>query len=307
VTASVGTALAEAARRLQGAGIEGAPHEARLLLASVLGVATASLVGYPERALTPGEGGRYELLIDRRARREPLTHILGRREFWGLSFRVTADTLDPRPDSETLIEAVLGELPDRQAPLRLLDLGTGTGCLLLALLSELPQATGLGVDCSAAALAVATANASDLGLAGRAAFRLGRWGEGLSGPFDLIVSNPPYIPSGDIGGLMPEVARYEPHLALDGGPDGLDSYRMLGAEIARLLTGTGLAALEIGLGQAPAVAALLAADGVAQATLRRDLAGHIRCLVFRKMAAVSERSGQFPPAKKTVGKRGVPV
>jgi release factor glutamine methyltransferase len=299
--------LAAAARRLQQAGIEAAPHEARLLLASVLGVATATLVAYPERALTPAEGGRYELLIDRRARREPLTHILGRREFWGLSFRVTADTLDPRPDSETLIEAVLGELPDRQAPLRLLDLGTGTGCLLLALLAELPQATGLGVDCSAAALAVATANASDLGLAGRAAFRLGRWSEGLSGPFDLIVSNPPYIPSGDIDGLMPEVARYEPRLALDGGPDGLDSYRMLGAEITRLLAGTGLAALEIGLGQASAVAALLATDGLVQATFRRDLAVHIRCLVFRKMAAVSERSGQSTPAKKTVGKRGVPV
>jgi release factor glutamine methyltransferase len=299
--------LAEAARRLRQAGIEAAPHEARLLLANVLDVATAMLVGYPERTLTPAEGGRYEALIDRRVQREPMTHILGRREFWGLSVRVTADTLDPRPDSETLIEAVLDEVPDRQAPLRLLDLGTGTGCLLLALLSELPRATGLGVDCSAAALAVARANAGDLGLAGRTAFRLGRWGEGLNGPFDLIVSNPPYIPSGDIEGLMPEVARYEPHLALDGGPDGLDSYRVVGADIARLLAKNGLAALEVGLGQASTVAPLLAADGLVQATFRRDLAGHIRCLIFRKIAAVSERSGQSTPPKKTVGKRSVPV
>jgi release factor glutamine methyltransferase len=307
VTANVGTALAEAARRLQRAGVEAPHHEARLLLAHMLGVETATLVGYPERALTPAEGGRYEALIDRRARREPLTHILGRREFWGLAFRVTADTLDPRPDSETLIEAVLGQLPDRQAPLRLLDLGTGTGCLLLALLSELPQASGLGVDCSAAALAVAEANAGDLGLAGRAAFRLGRWGERLSQPFDLIVSNPPYIRAGDIDGLMPEVARYEPRLALDGGPDGLDSYRVLAGDIARLLAGNGLAALEVGLDQAPAVADLGAAAGLGQATFRRDLAGHIRCLVFRKMVMVSERSRQSPPPKKTVGKRGVPV
>jgi release factor glutamine methyltransferase len=173
VSDSVGMALATAVRCLQQAGIEAAQHEARLLLATALGIEKAKLIAHPERPLVAAEQRRYGILIERRARREPLSHLLGRREFWGLSFRVTADTLDPRPDSETLVEAVLSELPNRRAPLRMLDLGTGTGCLLLALLAELPRAMGLGVDCSAAALAVAKTNSIELGLAERADFRLG--------------------------------------------------------------------------------------------------------------------------------------
>lgn len=278
---TAGELLSRTAAELRRAGIETHRMEARLLLAHALGVEPLAVVARPERRLSAAEAERIARMAERRARREPMAHITGRREFWGLSFRVTPDTLDPRPDTETVVEAVLAELADRQQPLRVLDLGTGTGCLLLALLSELPNATGLGLDASEGACAVARGNADALGLSRRAEVRLGDWGRGLDGLFDVIVSNPPYIPTDTVATLAPEVARHEPRLALDGGGDGLAAYRALAPDIARLLAPGGVAALEIGIGQAPAVGDIMQSRGLVVHAVRRDLAGTERCVVLR--------------------------
>jgi release factor glutamine methyltransferase len=219
-------------------------------------------------------------MLERRRQRQPASQILGTREFWGLEFAVSPEVLDPRPDSETLVSAALGGIGNRAAPLRVLDLGTGTGCLLLALLSELPNARGLGVDVSPAAIRVAEANCLRLGLSSRAELRIGNWGESLSERFDLIIANPPYLSSEDIAGLQPEVARWEPRVALDGGADGLDAYRKLMPEIARLLVNDGFAAVEIGWTQAAAVKAICQVAGLAVRSCVRDLAGRERCLVI---------------------------
>ena len=236
----------------------------------------------PERPLAPDAAARLELLVARRAARAPMAQILGRREFWSLDFTVTADTLTPRPESEEIVAAVLEALPARDAPLRILDLGCGTGCLLLAILSERPRATGLGIDISAPALDVAGRNAAALGFADRAVFAIGDWGASLSGTFDAIVSNPPYIASGEIAALAPEVARYEPRLALDGGVDGLDAYRRLAPDVERLIAASGVVALEVGAGQADDVSAIMGAAGLAFGGGRSDLAGHRRCVVFAR-------------------------
>jgi release factor glutamine methyltransferase len=274
--------LAGASARLAAAGIDGSMREARLLLQAAADIPIATQVAFPEREVEPAAVERLRDLLERRASREPMAHILGRREFWSLTFRVTADTLDPRPDSETLVEAVLGQTPDRSAPLRLLDFGTGTGCLLLALLHELPHATGLGIDISRAALQVAEENAAALGLGARASFRHGDWDEGIEPAFDIIIANPPYISSGDMAALQPEVALHEPHLALDGGPDGLACYRRLGPAAARLLSAGGLAALEIGEGQGESVVAIGQAAGLQHAVTATDLSAVPRCVLFRK-------------------------
>lgn len=276
---TVGSALAEVARRLAAAGIDETRREARLIVAAALGWQPMQVLGRPEAALDGTLRQRVLALADRRARREPLSRLLGYREFWSLRFALSPETFDPRPDSETLIEAALAALPDRAEPCRVLDLGTGTGCLLLALLSELPNAVGVGVDRSAAAVATARQNAQALGLSSRAQLLAGDWGAALGGAWDVILANPPYIPSGGIGSLMPEVARHEPRPALDGGPDGLDAYRALAPEISRLLAPAGLAFLELGLGQKAAVMALLAGVGLAMRATRPDLSGVDRCLV----------------------------
>lgn len=278
----IGAVLAGASARLAAAGIDGPMREARLLLQAAGAIPVATQLAFPEREVEPAAVERLMQLLERRAAREPMAHILGRREFWSLPFKVTADTLDPRPDSETLVQAVLGQMPDRSAPLRLLDLGTGTGCLLLALLHELPQATGVGIDISADALAVAEENAAALGLARRAEFRRGDWDEGIGPAFDVVISNPPYIPSGDIAGLQPEVARHEPRLALDGGPDGLACYRRIGPAAARLLTAGGLAAFEVGAGQDESVAAIGRTAGLGHLATVTDLSAVPRCVLFRK-------------------------
>ena len=277
-----GDLLKNGAARLANAGIDGAAREVRLLLQAATGIPIATQIAFPERMIAADAAARFDALLERRARREPMAHILGQREFWSLAFKVTADTLDPRPDSETLVQAVLEQVPDRSAPLRLVDFGTGTGCLLLALLHELPNAVGLGVDVSAAALAVATENANVLGLARRATFHRGDWDDGIESGFDIVLSNPPYIPSGDISGLQPEVAAFEPRLALDGGSDGLDAYRRLGPAATRLLVPGALAAFEIGIGQGDSVRRIMAAAGLRHIATARDLAGVERCLLFRK-------------------------
>lgn len=271
--------LHRAAERLTAAGIETARLDARLLLGEVLGLEPQTVFTRPQWEPSPAEQDRFDALLGRRLAREPMSHLLGRRGFWTLEFKVTADTLDPRPDTETVIEAVLDGLAERGRPRRILDLGTGTGCILLTLLTELGFATGLGVDKSPAALEVAGANAQRLGLAGRAAFSLGDWGAGLDERFDVIVSNPPYIPDGEIDALEPEVAMFEPRLALRGGPDGLDCVRSLAPQIARLLAPGGLAVLEVGMGQAGPAAALLAAAGLVPKGVRRDLGGVERCIM----------------------------
>jgi release factor glutamine methyltransferase len=265
-----------AARALRDMGIEDSRREAQLLLEHCAGPAG------DRRPLPADAAARLEALIDRRRNREPVSQILGQWEFWSLPFFVTSATLTPRPDTETLVQVALDLLPDRQASLRLLDLGTGSGCLLLALLHELPQAHGLGIDRSAEALAVAQRNAAALGLAARTRFALGDWAERLTESFDLIVSNPPYIPQDEIPRLMPEVSRHEPLIALDGGRDGLDCYRQLAPQIEARLSPGGLALLEMGLGQAPAAAAILAAAGLRPAGVRADLGGHDRCIIFTK-------------------------
>ena len=249
--------------------------DAELLLAHVLGEdRLAMLVG---RAGVPAEAvARFEALLARRRGHEPVAHILGEREFWSLPLRVTPDVLVPRPDSETLIAEALRHFAGRP-PGRVLDLGTGSGALLLAALSEWPGATGLGIDRSEAALAVAQENAERLGLAERALFRLGDWAEGLDGRFDLLLCNPPYIPDGTF--LMADVARHEPAGALFGGPDGLDPYRLLLPEVARLLAPGGVALFEFGEGQADALLVMAQVHGAAARTAA-DLAGRPRVLVI---------------------------
>ena len=276
---SIASSLGWAAALLGAAGVELPRRDARLLLAEALGGRPDLVTGYPERLLEPCQAKRFRALVERRAAREPVSRILGRREFWSLDLRVSPDVLDPRPESETVVEAVLDRLDDRQAPLRILDLGTGSGCLLLALLSELPRARGLGVDISPAAIAVARKNARELGLAPRAAFRQGDWAQGLAGSWQAIVSNPPYIMLEEIGDLAPEVARYDPKLALSGGADGLAAYRSLAPQAAGLLAPNGVLGLEVGAGQACNVRGLLEAAGLAVLDCVRDLAGQERCVL----------------------------
>ncbi|MDF3073981.1 MAG: Methylase of polypeptide chain release factor [Alphaproteobacteria bacterium] len=278
---SLRQALSAIALRLQDAGIERARAEARLLAAQALGISVEAVVGDDGRVLSETEQRALDDLARRRARREPMSQILGYREFYGRRFAVTADVLTPRPDSETLIEAVLSHV-DRAAPLRLLELGVGSGCLLLTLLAELPQTTGVGVDLSQVALAVARANAATLGVAGRCALIEGDWTSSVAERFDVVISNPPYIPSKALAQLDPEVSWYEPRLALDGGEDGLTFYRRVAADCERLLIPGGLLAVEIGQGQCDDVTQLLRQGGLEVLESRRDLAGIERCIRARK-------------------------
>jgi release factor glutamine methyltransferase len=215
-------------------------------------------------------------LLARRERREPVSQILGVKGFWKIMVRVTPDVLTPRPETETILDVVLPKLADG-TPLRLLDLGVGSGALLLALLAERPAAIGLGVDASEDALAVARENAANLGMAGRVALLRGDWTAGLeAASFDVVVSNPPYIRSGEIAGLAPEVRDHEPRLALDGGSDGLDAYRELAPQILNVLKPGGLFAVEVGLGQAGAVRALFSDAEAVDITVHRDLSNRER-------------------------------
>ena len=271
----------DAERRLSAAGLDNARLDARLLVAAALGVEPNALRVAEDRALSADELRRIEDFLSRRIEaREPVSRILGRREFWSLEFRITSAVLDPRPDSETLVEAALALFPERAAPLRVLDLGAGSGCLLLAVLHERPRAAGLGVDASEAALKVAAENAQRLGLAARAQFRAGDWTGGLAERFDLILSNPPYIALSERLSLAPEVLRHDPPGALFAGPDGLDAYRAMLPEIPRLLAPGGAALFEIGATQAAAVANIAHAGGLAVIEARGDLAGRERCLIL---------------------------
>ena len=273
---NVREALRHGTAVLAAAGVDSPALDARLLLGHAMKLRSAALLAARE-AEAPMTV--FSALLERRVQREPVALILGRQEFWSLDFAVSGATLIPRADSETLIEAALAARPDRGAVRRVLDLGTGTGCLLLAALSEFGAAWGLGVDVSPEAAMLARANSRALGLSGRAAFLAGNWAGAVAGRFDLVLSNPPYVASAEIDGLMPEVAGFEPRRALDGGVDGLDSYRALLAALPCVLAPSGLAVFEVGMGQAGAVRAFAEAAGFST-QVRADLAGVERALVF---------------------------
>jgi release factor glutamine methyltransferase len=279
-TRPVGTLLAETAAMLGAAGIEAPAREARLLLLHALGRPGGALLDRSEAVLAPA----LPALVARRAAREPMALILGRQGFWTLELEVSPHTLIPRADSEAIVEAALEACA---APRRMLDLGTGTGCLLLAVLSERPGAWGLGIDLSPQAAALAARNARAAGLADRAAFLAADWAAPIApaARFDLVLSNPPYIPTPDLAGLMPEVAGHEPSRALDGGPDGFAAYRRIVAALPALLAPGGVAVLEAGLGQAQGIAALGEAHGLVHLGTRPDLAGIARAVVLGNRVA----------------------
>lgn len=274
--------LQEATQRLKNAAIDTAALDARLLLQHVLELSHENLLLDPDSELTTEQLAQFESLIALRATHKPIAQILGTREFWGLPFKVTEHTLIPRPDSETIITALLSWQTRRGSPLKMLDLGTGTGCLLLSALSEYPQSTGLGVDISQQSLAVAQENAENLGLLSRVEFKKSDWNCEINGVWDVVLSNPPYIPTADIAGLSPDVARFEPHLALDGGSSGLDCYRAITGFLPKILAEDGVALLEVGAGQAADVSALAAEQGLKVAQAVCDLAGIERCIVITK-------------------------
>ena len=270
--------------RLEAAGLAGPVIDARLLVEAAADASRVDIVTDPYRALTPQQEATLEDYLSRRERREPVSHILGRKGFWKIMLNVTPDVLTPRPDTETVVEFSLRDFPEH-APWRILDLGVGSGAILLALLAERPAAKGLGVDVSEEALAVARDNAASLGLANRAAFLRGDWTAGLDGEsFDLVVSNPPYIADHVIPTLEPEVKDHEPHLALKGGQDGLDHYRILAPEILRVLKPGGRFAVEIGFDQKDAVEALFQEAGAVFVQTIRDLGDRDRVVAGEKKA-----------------------
>jgi release factor glutamine methyltransferase len=266
----------EAVGRLAAAGIDNPRAEARLLLAHALGTSRDATLSAPP--LTPDQAAQFAGLVARRAAREPLAYITGRKEFWSLDFAVGPGVLVPRPDTETLIEEAIRLYPDRSLPLAIADLGTGSGAILIAALKEFPNARGIGFESSSEAFLWACRNAHAL-MPGRAEIRLADW-TAARGPFDLVFSNPPYIPSAEIATLEPDVRDHEPLAALDGGPDGLDAYRALGRLLPGLLKPGGHAVVEMGAGQAGAMELLFTGLGVLR--LAPDLAGVPRALVLNK-------------------------
>lgn len=268
-------------RRLEAAGIEMPVFDARLLVEAGAGVSRLDIVTDPRRVLTEEQVAAVDALTRRREAREPVAHIIGRRHFWTIELAVTPDVLIPRPETELLVESAMHVLPADQ-PASVLDLGTGSGAILLAILKERPHAIGVGADMSGDALTVARLNADALGLSDRVDLRISDWATDIEGEFDIVVSNPPYIPSNDIETLQPEVAKFEPRLALDGGADGLDAYRTIITALPRLLKPGGAFALEVGIGQAEEVRALAEAAGLSTGTPKRDLAGIPRVVNGRR-------------------------
>ncbi len=271
-------------KRLEAAGVDTPVLDARLLLEAGAGVSRLDIVTDPRRAVSTAQVEAVDALTKRREAREPVGHIVGRKHFWTLDLAVNQHVLIPRPETEFVVEAALQEI-SCDARARVLDLGAGSGAILLTILKERPNATGVGIDISPHALSVARANAAELGVADRVELREGNWDEGLDGGFDFVASNPPYIASDDIAGLAPEVARYEPRLALDGGADGLDAYRIITKALPRLLNPGGAFALEVGQDQAEAVTALAQAQGLSTGEPRRDLAGAPRVVTGMRQNA----------------------
>ena len=306
------TALRHFEQKLAKAGIDSPALDTHLLVLHALKLDRAEIMSHPERVLSADEIRTLENLIARRAAHEPVARIQGKREFWSLPFKLNEATLEPRPDSETLVEVALKQLRTsfprkreesscerprardssaadaagldsrfRGNDVSILDLGTGTGCLLLALLHELPDATGLGIDIAPRAVEQGTTNAKNLGLSARASFKIGNWFEDITDKFDAIVSNPPYIPAGDIPSLMPEVREHDPMQALDGGKDGLGIYRLLIPQLSQFLKPKGFAIFEVGMGQADDVAALCHRAGFVDISKYKDLNGIERCVAVK--------------------------
>jgi len=275
------------AARFAAAGIESAELDARILTGAALGLDLTGLIKAARQPIAEPEGARLEAFARRRLAGEPVARILARKEFWGLSFKLSTETLVPRPDTETVVELALEMLramPRSTTAARIADIGTGSGAILLALLSELPDAIGVGTDISLAALVTARDNAATLGLASRASFVACSFAAALSGGFDLVVSNPPYINSSDVAGLAVEVRDHDPHRALDGGIDGLNAYRVLVPEAAQLLTPGGALVVEAGIGQSGDIEGLLTQSGLTMTgPPRADLSGVARALACRKM------------------------
>ncbi len=267
---SIGYQLAVARQKLAHVAGENAGLEARLLAAHAWRMSAEELVfhGHETR-----DAARLEALITRRLQHEPIAHILGEKHFWRDVFAVTADVLTPRADSETMIETLLRLRPDHHAPLRIMDLGTGSGCLILSALREYPNARGVAVDQSSAALAVAKRNAEHLKLETRLEFLCSNWCSNLGGTYDVVLANPPYIPTADIAALAADVRGFEPHAALDGGADGLDCYRSIVQQLPSHLNPGAHVLFEVGQGQAAAVAALGQAAGFTKIDIVKDLAG----------------------------------
>lgn len=287
---TTGTALAAAlaglARRFEAAGIDSARADARLLVAAATGLDATALASRPEFTLTSDQLRALERMAVRREAREPVSRILGRRGFYGLDLAISPATLDPRPETETIVEEVLAWVGRQTRPgwaPTILDLGTGSGAILLAVLANLPNATGVGTDISVEALEIAAANAEACRLAHRVRFQMSDWLDDVCGRFDIIVSNPPYIAGCRLETLDPEVTRHDPRLALDGGPDGLTAYRRITTCLSGALERNGLVALEIGHDQADAVASLMRREmaSLAASAVRvvQDLAGQPRCVV----------------------------
>jgi len=293
----------ELARAFRVAGYDTPDLDARVLVGHALGLDHAGLVAAGERTLDANEHAQLLAMAARRLAGEPVARITGMKEFWGLPLRLTPAVLVPRPDTETVVEAALAAIDDegpRDRALRIADIGTGSGALLLALLSELPAANGVGTDLSVQALAVAQCNAARLGLIRRAAFVACDVAAALNEPIDLIVANPPYVASPDLATLPAEVRDYDPRLALDGGADGLAAYRAIARDALRLLSTGGHLVLELGAGQADQVVALMAAQGlIARSPVRIDLAGIARALHVKRGEIVAAPHGC--PSKKALG------
>jgi release factor glutamine methyltransferase len=281
--ASYGALHRAAAARFADAGLDSPALDARLLLEAATGLDHAGFLLRRDERATAEQETAFAGFVERRLMHEPVGRILGHRGFWTLELQLSPATLEPRPDTERLVEGVLELVEDRQAPLNIVDLGTGTGCILLALLSELPNATGLGLDRSEEAARTARCNGALNHLGGRARFVVGDWTAALApGSFDIIVSNPPYIPSADLAGLDPEVRLFDPQAALDGGPDGLEPYRLLAAAAPLLLRPQGIVGFEVGIGQAREVAAMLGEGMGVKPIVKNDYNCIERCVLARR-------------------------
>lgn len=296
-----GAALAEARAALARAGVDGAARDARLLLLDAAGLDAAALIARDREDISRVARSAFDAHMKRRMAGEPVARILGQKEFWGLPFKLDAATLVPRDDTETLVERVLEEARRRPPDISICDLGTGSGAILIALLTELPEAHGTATDISQAALAMARENADRLGVAARIAFREASFAQGPCGRFDMVVSNPPYVESGAIAGLSREVRDHDPRAALDGGPDGLDAYRTILGRLPELVAEGGFVAFEVGHEQGERVAALCREARLEDISIARDLAGRDRVVT-----GSGRVFGKEPKtAKKALGKVGV--
>ena len=290
---TLAAALRRASTELALAGIPEAATDARVLASAAANLTREEMLREPEAPFPPAALQRFREAVTRRARREPVARIVGMREFRSLPFRLGPTTLDPRPDSEAVVEAVLERIVDPARPRRILDLGTGSGCLLLSLLRVLPGACGIGTDIDPDACRIAARNAEGIGVSSRALFVAGDWAGHVTSRFDIVVSNPPYIPSGEIETLAPEVRDHDPRAAIDGGGDGLEGYRAIAPEVGPRLAADGFCVVEIDPARAGAVSAIFADAGLEARKMRRDLAGRLRALAFD---AASDARREFEDA-----------